>query len=118
MSNVDLDLDAIVEQKRTVKLNGEIITIGDISLEQLLKLGEVAQKMQTQPEKYTEHVQTFQETMYEIIPEIKGKNIKISQLIRIFQFLSEKVDISGGKSGGSQPVLSADTTQKKTEFES
>lgn len=88
-----IDLDALVPQSRFVKLDGQEIEIKPPKTGSLFKLGSLGEKMQKVDTSDQNALQSVIDEMtiaiVEIVPELAGKNLAASQLIKLFEIISE-----------------------------
>lgn len=116
---VDLDLDAILPEKRTIKLNGKTFLINPPDVGELFsmaKLGLVlknAQDGSINESEAAEGLAQLQEALKKVIPEIKDEKLTIGQLMALFKFIGEIVkpaQLTALEDNG----ISVDLSEKKT----
>jgi len=90
----DLDLDTLVKPSKTIRLNGEAITIKPPELEELLKLsklGGAIQKKQTgkkmDESEAVEAINSLRDAFAELVPELKGKSLNVEQLLALLDLV-------------------------------
>lgn len=119
MSEV-LDLDALVPQTLKVKIGDETFDVPPPSLQDILKLGALSQRMSKfDPDNMdvgAEMVAELTEQVYACAPALKGRNLNMAQLLGLVRALTELSTPPDIKELADQGI-SVDTGEKKTESE-
>jgi hypothetical protein len=89
---IDLDLDALVEQKYSIKLGGEVLNVVPPTLEQLINILGYAKKLEgvggdVEPQAVSEAFDGLKGFVAECIPELGDKKINLRQLIALVQYI-------------------------------
>ncbi len=104
-----LDLDAIVPQKKQIKLNGIMHDVLPASLNDFVLIQKVFLKMQsaTTADQTFEAIQEVNDVLEPVIPDIKSMRLTMDQLLPVLKFVY---------TASSVDKKTMETTEKKTDL--
>lgn len=124
---VDIDLDIILREKRSIKLNGKIIEVEIPDLETFFKLSKVSSDLkniqeQTEKDGMTEDaaveiLEKFNKVFYELFPNLSDENLMLEQKLALINFVSKLAMPKDTTELQKHDVVLGDD-QKKTDSES
>lgn len=119
-NNFDLDLDTLSADKKTVKLNGEVIEIAPPALEDLIDLAKMGGKLQKfqggKVENTDEMIQVMDELksgLVNLVPELKEHKLNLNQLLALIDLLVDSAQPADAKELEKRGIK-LDGDQKKT----
>lgn len=119
-NNFDLDLDTLSADKKTVKLNGQVIEIAPPALEDLIDLAKMGGKLQKfqggKVENTDEMIQVMDELksgLVNLVPELKEHKLNLNQLLALIDLLVDSAQPADAKELEKRGIK-LDGDQKKT----
>lgn len=95
-NNFDLDLDTLSADKKTVRINGQVLEIAPPALEDLIDLAKMGGKLQKFQGGKVENVDEMVAVMDELksglvnlVPELKDHKLNLNQLLALIDLLVE-----------------------------
>lgn len=88
-----IDLDALTPPSATIKLNGETIEIAPPSLEDVMLLGSLSQKMSKfqgeDLEKASDAIAALTKQLIKCAPKLEGQKLNTPQLLKMVQVITD-----------------------------
>lgn len=119
-NNFDLDLDTLSADKKTVRINGQVLEIAPPALEDLIDLAKMGGKLQKfqggQVENVDEMVAVMDELkagLVNLVPELKEHKLNLNQLLALIDLLVESAQPADAKELEKRGIK-LDGDQKKT----
>ena len=117
----DLDLDTLSQDKKRVKIGGEVIEFDPPSLEDLIELAKLGGKLQKyQGQQNVENIDEMSEVMdglknglSNIVPELKDKKLNLQQLLALIDLFVDSAQPNDVKELEKRGIK-MDDDQKKT----
>lgn len=116
MSSDLTDLDALVPQPRQIKFNNEIINIQPPKTADVLRLGQLGQKLQNTdtvtPEGLDTLVTEITALVYKCVPELQSAALQTPQLLSLIGIISEMATPPENKELERRGLTPTDTSPK------